>query len=348
MKGRYGSRMERRHAPRRTMRVSSAIAARTVSGWTPRLRDDGADLPMLAEIESADLGVLLGRDHRVPFSDTRRTGQVSGTTHATLAATDHTARRGRGRGADGRRSRRACPQAECVAGDRAAGKCDPSRARPIRPLMVAVIQAAFRAAAMPAFAAAHAAARPAALTRRRAVGVTAITGEANRKQGAAARHVFWRSGTSSMASPQQRGAPPGHHADSVAQETATASDGPGEPEVVTRVRRIRPGPHLCLPPQPTRSASTATPQSRGRCRTYGRADAPTAPCKSAPNASFPQRPPPSFFLSTGLERKGPVDRPSRFLRFYLATNTWRNRRSLGRARLCVPASATASGGTDRR
>ena len=37
MNGRYGSRIERRHAPRRTTRVSSAIAARTVSGWTPRL-----------------------------------------------------------------------------------------------------------------------------------------------------------------------------------------------------------------------------------------------------------------------------------------------------------------------
>ena len=32
------------------------------------IRDDGADLPMLAEIQSADLGVLLGCDHEMPLS----------------------------------------------------------------------------------------------------------------------------------------------------------------------------------------------------------------------------------------------------------------------------------------
>ena len=35
------------------------------------LRDDGPDFPMLAEIESADFGVLLGRDHAGPFSARR-------------------------------------------------------------------------------------------------------------------------------------------------------------------------------------------------------------------------------------------------------------------------------------
>lgn len=88
------------------------------------------------------------------------------------------------------------------------------------------------------------------------------------------RHTFWRSGTSSMESPQQRRLPTGRTRHSVAQLTATASDIHGGSEVVTRVRRFSPDPHLC----PASSAyTTATIARRQAVDADGPMDAQTRP-----------------------------------------------------------------------
>ena len=110
----------------------------------------------------------------------------------THAATDTTARRGAGDGRGDRRRRARLRDRECGADEGSRGSVIPhAAADAIRPLMIAMVQSSFRRALMPRLGGAHAASTPRALTGRRAVRLTAITGGANGKQGTAgAAHLL--------------------------------------------------------------------------------------------------------------------------------------------------------------
>jgi hypothetical protein len=58
--------IEARHVPRRMVGVSCAIAARTVSWWTPSAAAMVPTFQCSPEIQAANLGVLLGGDHGAP------------------------------------------------------------------------------------------------------------------------------------------------------------------------------------------------------------------------------------------------------------------------------------------
>ena len=155
MKGRYGSRIERRHAAladdARVERDRRAHGVRVDA----EIGDDGADLPVFAEIESADLGVLLGRDHDAASGDTRRIGQGGGRSHA-LSRPQTIQRSAPTRGAVGKRSVDVSAS-QCAKRRRAAGSLIP-HARAICALMIPMIEAAFSTGPM---AAAGGADRPA-------------------------------------------------------------------------------------------------------------------------------------------------------------------------------------------
>ena len=149
-------------------------------------RGDGADLPVLAVIEAANLGVLLGRDHGArlrghatdPPGRWKEPGAFPATDHATQRA-----RQGRGRHQIRRRVRRQC-------GERggALGSLIP-HARAIGALVIAMIEAAFGTAAMTLARGADRRARGRA-TRRRAIRVAAITRDADREETIAASTDF--------------------------------------------------------------------------------------------------------------------------------------------------------------
>ena len=158
-----------------------------------------------------------------------------------LAAADHTARRARQR--RGRRSIRRRVSGQCARRPRASGSLIP-HARPIGPLMIPMIEAPFRTPAMTGSRRADGAPARGDATARRAVGVPAITGPTNGKQGAAgAAHLLAQRdvvhGVASAAA-----TPSGRAHDSVAQLTTTASDVPW------RVRGGHEGPEVQSGPSP--------------------------------------------------------------------------------------------------
>jgi hypothetical protein len=125
----------------------------------------------------------------------------------------------------------------------------------IGPLMIAMVQSAFPRALMRGLRVTDNAVSPRSPTGGRAVGVPAITRDANGEQRAAGAAHFLAErdvvhGVASAAATS-----PGRTRDSVAQIGPAASDVHGESEAVTRVRRERSDPHLLsLPCQPIRSA----------------------------------------------------------------------------------------------
>src|SRR3982750_1788749 len=122
-------------------RVSKAIAARTVSGWTPRLATMVPTFQCSPKyrrrISACCSGVIMGSLLRGHATDRPARWKEP----RAFAATDHTAQRthqGRGRHAIHRRVR-----GECVEAHRGLGSLIP-HARAIRALVIAMIEAAFR------------------------------------------------------------------------------------------------------------------------------------------------------------------------------------------------------------
>ena len=99
--------------------------------------------------------------------------------------------------------------------------------------------------------------------------------------------------------------------------------GVSEPEAVTRVRRISPGPHPQLA-QPTRSPSHNTSErGRGRCRVCGRTERAHSRLENRTEHGFPQPPTPSTFLDKRKEKSKTrtTGRPlSRFTRFQMTVD----------------------------
>ena len=180
-------------------------------------RGDGADLPVLAVIEAANLGVLLGRDHGGVSGDTRRIRQGGGRSQA-LSRPQTMHRDAPARGAVGTSARRRVRR-QCGEGGGPWGSLIP-HAGAVGALVIAMIEAAFGTAAMTAAAARTESRRAAVATRRRAIGVAAITGAADREERLQRRQIFWRSGASTAS--ERRHASTGHGAQTVAQERRLA------------------------------------------------------------------------------------------------------------------------------
>ena len=150
-------------------------------------RGDGADLPVLAVIEAANLGVLLGRDH----------GASPGTRDGSARAVEG-ARRFPGRrpciatrppGARSAPDPSSCPPAVWRAAPARLGSLIP-HAGAIRALVIAMIEAAFGAAPMALARGADRRAARRRATRRRAIRVAAITRRADREEAIAAATDF--------------------------------------------------------------------------------------------------------------------------------------------------------------
>jgi hypothetical protein len=233
------------------------------------LGGDGADLPVFAVVEAANLGVLFGRDHGDP-SETRdgpaRTGE--GATRS-RGYRPHTATRPPGAwlAIDPSTCQRGvCPTAT------GGGKCDPSRGRDRHaddPDDRGGLQDSGGVGLSPR--------RSCADARRRDSAASSTRGRDHR------RHRSRRLGNSAGrfsgegAYPRRRSSGP-LQLDVQPKPWHNRQDGLGasEPEAVTRVRRSSPGPHP-QPPQPTRDHSSPDQRrGHGRCRACGRADAPTS------------------------------------------------------------------------
>ena len=146
--------LDQRVADERQIRVEDRGAARAASHRLRVLRDrgahgvmvdaegggDGADLPVFAEIEAANLGVLLGRDHGAPPGTRDGSRQGGGRSHA-LSRPQTIHRNAPARGAVGDAS--VDVSAGSVTGGAAAAGSLIPHAGAIRALMIPVIEAAF-------------------------------------------------------------------------------------------------------------------------------------------------------------------------------------------------------------
>src|SRR2546427_4851195 len=178
MKGRYGSSIVVRHVPRRTVCVSCAIAARTVSWWTPSA---AAMVPTFQcspkysrRISACCSGVIMAclRGHATDSPGRWKEPRA-------FAAADHTAQRARqGRG---RRSIRRRVRGQCARRRRRAGSLIP-HAGAIRALVIPMIEAAFRTAPMAPARRADRGMAGGRATGRRAIRVAPITRRADREE----------------------------------------------------------------------------------------------------------------------------------------------------------------------
>ena len=148
---------------------------------------DGADLPVLAEIEAANLGVLLGRDHGASPGTRDGSGQGGGRSQA-LSRPQTIQRNAPTRGAVGTGS--VDVSAGSVAsGAGAAGSLIP-HAGAIRALMIAMIEAAFGTAPMALARGADRSPARGRATRRRAIRVAAITRRRRSQRGGCSADRF--------------------------------------------------------------------------------------------------------------------------------------------------------------
>ena len=172
---------------------------------------DGADLPMLAVIEPANLGVLLGRDHGAP------PGTRDGSARAVEGARRFPGHRPysatRPPGARSASVRRRV-SGQCGARTGARGSVIP-HAGAIRPLMIAMIEAAFRAGPMALAGGAHRSRRAAVRHGDEQYAWPRSHDAQIAKRRLQRRQVFWRSGASTMS--ERRRASTGHGAQIVAQ-----------------------------------------------------------------------------------------------------------------------------------
>ena len=203
-------------------------------------RGDGADLPVLAVIEAANLGVLLGRDHGA--SPGTRDGSARAVEGARRFPGHRPCNATRPPGARSapirRRVRRQCGERDGALGsliltrrDTRAGDRDD--------------RGALRDCGDDVGARRDRRAAGGRATRRRAIRVAAITRDADREEPIAASTDFWRSGASTTS--ERRRASTGHGAQTVAQERRLARSVEASRRS-PRAWRSAPGLHLD-PPQ---------------------------------------------------------------------------------------------------
>jgi len=184
--------------------------------------------------------------------------------------------------------------------------------------MVAMIEAAFWAAAVSLASRRHRPSAPGGATARRAVGVAPIAGDTDRKDAMTATAGF-------LAERNVHGVGAAVRSDwtynpnrGTTDRTAAARRSPRQSRGSGGSVRTLTLSRLSL----RDSSSTRQRRGRGRCRTHGRADAPTGPCKTAPTRFrtsahrhhlFPDH-------QTGSDRPG-ERRPDFYVSTWLPTTT---------------------------
>ena len=205
-----------------------------------------------------------------------------------FAAADHASQRAHQR--RGRRTIRRRVSGQCVEGRGAAGRLIP-HARAIRALVIAMIEASFRAPPMALSGRPDRGPTRVGTADRGAIGMAPIARAQIAKRRLQRRQIFWRSGVST-ASEQRRFAPTGRTVQTVAQQTR-------------RPRRVgarggHEGPEVQSGPSPSVSAAYAISRSqdqcrgRGRCRACGRTERAHKSLGKPHRTRFPT--PPTAFL----------------------------------------------------
>ncbi len=252
--------------------------------------DDGADLPVLAEVEAANLGVLFGRDHAVAPLGTRD-GPATAVAGATRSRGCRPHSAARPAGARWARNPSTCQPGVCRRAP-GGGTCDPSRARDTR-----ADDRDDRGDLLDSGGGADGRPRSIVGGRRRDTRASSTRGPDRRRHRSQRRDDSHGTSSGGAVCPRCRSSGP-LRLDVQPKPWHNRQDGLGasEPEAVTRVRRFSPDPHP-QPAQPTRSRVHATakrPWTVARLWTHRTRPQPLG--NLAQNARFPHRPPPSSFF----------------------------------------------------